>query len=94
MSYILEHKVDIEDAAWASGMVEVYTVESSLNEECKYPVLLIRYNKQLNLDLFNKYLNKFVPDNNFLVVPVDHEVQGGILLASMGVWLYGGKEHE
>ena len=92
MSYIMEHKMEIEDAAWASVSLYVYTVPSSLEEDCKYPVLMIYDVTGNAYDWFVKLINKSVPNNKFLVVPVNKKLtNNATLLVLGGDWVYDNK---
>lgn len=70
MSYIMEYKIEIEYAAWASASRCVYTTPSSLEEDYKYPVLIIYDVTGNAYDVFVKLINRSVPSNKFLVALV------------------------
>lgn len=93
MSYIMEYKTEIENAAWASASRSVYTVPSSLEEDCKYPVLMVYDMTGKAYDWFVRLINESVPDNKFLVVPVDKKLgKEAIVLAERGTWVYADRK--
>ena len=93
MSYIMEHKTEIENAAWASASRTVYTVQSSLEENCKYPVLMIYDITGKAYDWFVRLINESIQNNKFLVVPVDKQLgKDAIVLVERGTWVYVNRE--
>ena len=93
MSYIMEYKTEIENAAWASASRSVYTVHSSLEDGCKYPVLMVYDMTGKAYDWFVQLINESVPNNKFLVVPVDKKLgEDAIVLVERGTWVYADRK--
>lgn len=89
MSYIMDHKIEIEYAAWASASSRVYTTPSSLEDDCAYPVLIIYDVIGNAYDVFVKLINRSVPSSKFLVALADKKLtENAVLLVLEGDWVY------